>query len=347
MKENHFKDKKPKINKRVNSELNVLDSIINKNLENTKLSNDVHRKNGLKDISKINKKSEPTPVTLINVFGGKKSRNKNHEGLRVLIDTGCSHSIILKKYCKKLKDNKEKEYATGSGTLKTKHESKVYFSLPEFSDQKIINWVFNVTNSEDLGYDVILGRDILLNLNMNISFENRNVSWEGIEIPMRDYNKIRNYKFNKMEFKAFIQERDEPVVTQEATDRILKILDSNYHKANLKSVVQNAKHLNNKERDLLYKLLTKYEDIFDGTLGEWKTTPVDFEMVEGAVPHSQRHYPVPHLYKQTFKKELDRLEGLGVLEKVQQSEWGSPTFIIPKKTIKFGLYPTLGGLTPS
>jgi hypothetical protein len=57
MKENHFKYKKPKINKRVNSELNVLDSIINKNLENTKLSNDVHRKNGLKDISKINKKA--------------------------------------------------------------------------------------------------------------------------------------------------------------------------------------------------------------------------------------------------------------------------------------------------
>ena len=37
-----------------------------------------------------------------------------------------------------------------------------------------------------------------------------------------------------------------------------------------------------------------------------------------------------HTYKETFKKELDRLEGLGVLEKVQQSEWGSPTFIIPK-----------------
>ena len=159
---------------------------------------------------------------MINVFGGKKNRNRSHEGLRVLIDTGCSHSIILKKYCKKLKDNKEKEYATGSGTLKTKYESKVYFSLPEFSDQKIINWVFNTTSSEDLGYDVILGRDILLNLNINISFEKRNVSWDGIEIPMRDFNKLRKYKFNKMEFKAFIQERDEPIVTQEATNQITK-----------------------------------------------------------------------------------------------------------------------------
>ena len=53
--------------------------------------------------------------------------------------------------------------------------------------------------------------------------------------------------------------------------------------------------------------------------------------MKGPRPFSQRYYPVPHLYKETFKKELDRLEKLGVVEKVQQSEWGSPTFIIPKK----------------
>ena len=74
--------------------------------------------------------------------------------------------------------------------------------------------------------------------------------------------------------------------------------------------------------------------MFDGILGEWKTSPVDFELVDGAKPHNQRHSPVPHLHKATFKKELDRLENLGVLEKVQQSEWGSPTFIVPKKDNK-------------
>ena len=58
---------------------------------------------------------------------------------------------------------------------------------------------------------------------------------------------------------------------------------------------------------------------------------MDFELVEGEEPHSQRYHPVPHLYKETFKKELDCLEKLGVLERVQQSEWGSPTFIVPKK----------------
>ena len=68
---------------------------------------------------------------------------------------------------------------------------------------------------------------------------------------------------------------------------MIKILDSQYKKAN-KSVVQGALHLNNKQRDLLYKLLIRYEDIFDGTLGKWKTDPVDFELVNGAQPHSQQ-----------------------------------------------------------
>ena len=40
---------------------------------------------------------------------------------------------------------------------------------------------------------------------------------------------------------------------------------------------------------------------------------------------------MPHLYKETFHKELLRLVDIGVLEVIQESEWGSPTFIIPKK----------------
>jgi hypothetical protein len=91
---------------------------------------------------------------------------------------------------------------------------------------------------------------------------------------------------------------------------MIKILESKYEKANLKTVVEGATHLDQREKDLVYKLLLKYEDIFDGTLGEWETEPVEFEMVDGAKPYSQRHYPVPHLYKATFNKELDRLEAL-------------------------------------
>ena len=88
---------------------------------------------------------------------------------------------------------------------------------------------------------------------------------------------------------------------------------------------------------MLYKLLKKYEEIFDGQLSQWKTEPVDFKFLKDAKPHNQRHFPVPHIHKETFKKELLRLVKIGVLEVVKSSEWGSPTFIIPKKngTVRF------------
>ena len=57
------------------------------------------------------------------------------------------------------------------------------------------------------------------------------------------------------EMKAIIQQMKEPIVTKAATERVIKILDSKYERANLKLVVEGAKHLTQKERILLYNLL--------------------------------------------------------------------------------------------
>jgi hypothetical protein len=319
-----------KINQKINitHEMNVLDKMISADCTKpNKLLNDFHA-NEMKNKFQM----EPTPVMIAVIKGGKKNREIKYDNLQVLIDTGSSHSLINKKYG--LESNRKesiKQYSTGSGVLKTKYKTMEQLMLPEFSDKKNITWHFSVFEGKEVGYDVIIGRDLTLELKMDISFANKSISWEGIEIPMRNFNKLKKWNISRMEMKAIIQESTEPIVTQEATERILKILDSKYEKANLRLVVKGAKHLMPIEREKLYKLLIKYQDIFDGSLGAWETDNVDFEMKEGAKPISQQYYPVPHLYKETFKKELDRLEQLGVLEKVQQSEWGSPTFIIPKK----------------
>ena len=85
---------------------------------------------------------------------------------------------------------------------------------------------------------------------MDISFEKKSVSWEGIEILMRDFNKLRKWNISKMEMNAItiMQGSRKTFVTQEATDRMIKILDSNYQKANLTTVVEGAKHLTDEER---------------------------------------------------------------------------------------------------
>ena len=57
--------------------------------------------------------------------------------------------------------------------MSTKYESNVHFSLPEFSDKKIVNWKFNIFESEDLGYDMVIGRDIMTKLGMDLSFNKK------------------------------------------------------------------------------------------------------------------------------------------------------------------------------
>ena len=55
----------------------------------------------------------------------------------------------------------------------------------------------------------------------------------------------------------------------------------------------------------------------------------------GTIPW--KPFPVPRIHELTFKQELDRLEYLKVIKKVKRSQWGAPTFLIPKKdsTVRF------------
>ncbi|KAL7551584.1 hypothetical protein ACHAWF_014769 [Thalassiosira exigua] len=59
--------------------------------------------------------------------------------------------------------------------------------------------------------------------------------------------------------------------------------------------------------------------------------PMYIELEPGAQPVYRRPYPVPRVHMATFKKELDHLVELGVLSPIRDTEWGLPTFIIPKK----------------
>jgi hypothetical protein len=71
--------------------------------------------------------------------------------------------------------------------------------------------------------------------------------------------------------------------------------------------------------------------LFDGTLGDWKTKPVSFQLKEGASLYHGQAFPVPKIHKETLIKEVNRLVKLGVLEWQLASEWASPSFIMPKK----------------
>jgi hypothetical protein len=130
----------------------------------------------------------------------------------------------------------------------------------------------------------------------------------------------------------------EPQSTQDATKRVTRILDAKYKKADLQLIVRdNCKHLSTDQKKKLLQLLTKYESLFDSTLGDWKTKPVSFQLMEGVLPYHGRAFTVPKVHKETIIKEVERMCQLGVLERQPASEWALPSFIIPKKdkTVRF------------
>ena len=81
----------------------------------------------------------------------------------------------------------------------------------------------------------------------------------------------------------------------------------------------------------MLKLLIEFEEMLNGTLGEWDCKPVSLQLKEGAKPYHGRPFPIPKKYVEKLKKEIQRLCNLGVLKWQADWEWASPTFILPKK----------------
>ena len=84
-------------------------------------------------------------------------------------------------------------------------------------------------------------------------------------------------------------------------------------------------------------LLEDYEEFFDGTLGDFQTEPVKFNLQLGAKPYYGRPFLIPKSQEDVFKREVERLEKIGFLKQQPELEWGSPAFSIPKSdnTIRF------------
>ena len=85
-------------------------------------------------------------------------------------------------------------------------------------------------------------------------------------------------------------------------------------------VDQQGKHLTTIQRNKLLRLLLQYEELFEGTLGDWQTEPISFNLKPGTKPYHGRAFPIPHIHLKTLKKEVERLVELGVLVRQPTSE---------------------------
>ena len=277
---------------------------------------------------------------------------------RVLLDSGSDGDLIFVKKADLKHTNPEKRthpniWGTSNGAFKTTKVGNVEMKFPEFSRNKIFSLNPDIIQRENDAknpmFDMIIGVETLTKFGVILDFSSKTLTIDHHTITMRPLDAFSSVKtLNHVAKREIILTNDphlqfpkappDPLAVRQETERTMGILDATYEKADLSQVIQkNCAHLNYSQKATLLKLLQKYEVIFDGTLGDFQTDPVGFDLIPGAKAYHGRAFPVPHAQKAVFKKEVKRLVGLGVLKPQPRSEWGSPAFIIAKKdgTVRF------------
>src|SRR5210317_355464 len=182
------------------------------------------------------------------------------------------------------------------------------------------------SNKSNDKYDMIIGRDLLQEIGLDFLFSQGLMTWENASVPMKgdEYWSSQNIDENELNL-SFLQDPDTTEI-----ERIQNILDAKYSPADIREEVHKCTKLNNSEREELLSLLNKYQDLFDGSLGEWQTQPIKIESKPEAKPYHARPYPVPQSQEQKLKNEVERLCKWGILKKCNNSEWAAPMFTISK-----------------
>ena len=274
-------------------------------------------------------------------------RSRPSNKIKVLLDSGSDGDLY---FLQKGKDKPfpyltrqaPKSWRMSNGSFQTNGRGKLRLKFFEYSASReytiqpdIVEYDINHMNEP--GFDLILGCNTMKELGIVLDFRTKEITLDEISLPMRDIKNLRTraaadraWTVNNIIFQNTYKE---PQSTLEATKRLIEILDAKYEKANLRAITEEdcLNHLSATEKNKLLKLLQEFEELFDGTLGDWDCNPVSLQLKEGAQPYHGRPFPIPKKHVETLKKEIQRLCNLGVLKWQADSEWASPTFIIPKK----------------
>jgi hypothetical protein len=160
------------------------------------------------------------------------------------------------------------------------------------------------SHHESSNYDMIIGRDLLLSLGINLLFDTAEISSENAKIHMQPPGRTDGDWLDTMEQELLYAH--DPNTTD--AERMQCIIESKYCPADVTKIVEEctpSTHLDNTEQRQLQKLLQKFEVLFDGTLGTWKTDPVDLELIDPKVKSFHaKPYPVPYSQQKRLKEEI-------------------------------------------
>ena len=179
--------------------------------------------------------------------------------VKILLDSGASGSIVKEQLVSRFKKvpSENCTWRTMAGSFTTTSKCVVEFTLPELNPTAKIKQKLHVVPKMSK-YDIILGRDVMQNLGINLDFEDKVIRWNGSSANMKHPQSANNFNYNI----------EESYALQAENSRLQRILDAKYEKANLLEITKNCTHLSTKEQKSLYFLLRKFEKMFNGQLGK-------------------------------------------------------------------------------
>ena len=98
--------------------------------------------------------------------------------------------------------------------------------MPGFSSSKIINHRFHVANDKGksgIGYDMIIGRDLMVQLGLTDDFKRQALQWDGATVHIKEPSSfLGKSDITKCEIHKVVMQAEEPAPAREATERMVK-----------------------------------------------------------------------------------------------------------------------------
>ena len=136
----------------------------------------------------------------------------------------------MKELC--IVQNNDTLWTTTAGNFSTTGTCKVTFQLPKLDKYARVHTNVHVTKN-NMNYDMIIDRDLLRDLKIDILLSTEQVSFKDVTIPMKDRYCTECNAF-------YVQEPDS---MEQEMKHLRDILDCKYQPADLKAVVNSCDNL--------------------------------------------------------------------------------------------------------
>ena len=151
--------------------------------------------------TKSNKKMKHvhfSPIIFVKLVipAGKKYRHSKTRLVKALVYSGASEYILTKAKSGKLpfkKTKQERQCSTAAGVLTTNTKTATSFSFLELYANKLINKSLHIVDLNINRYDMIIGRDLIRYLGIDIHGADMTIHWDDAAMPWRNiYSTINN-----------------------------------------------------------------------------------------------------------------------------------------------------------